>query len=484
VLQEHLGTFEQQWVDEAEGRSLPRFVTDELRGFLSCGVLGRGFAHLYCDTCRERHLVAFCCRGRGFCPSCLGRRMNAGAANLVDHVLPEAPIRQWVLTLPHPLRFPLAFDGAVLAAVLRIFVDTVTGWYRGRQQRRGLRGGACGAVAVIQRGSSDLRLNPHFHLLFLDGVYLPDGPDGAPLFHPAPGPTDANVQAVVHRARKRILRYLERRGVVTVVTAPGDGELTVVAGDAAIGESDPLLARLLAAAAAGAPPAGPAQRRAPVRLTIPAGASVQTKGRLCAQDCAFNLHAASRVAANDRAGRERLCRYVLRPPLANDHLQLCPDGSVRLELKRPWSDGTTSIVLAPTALIARLAALVPPPRRHVTRYFGVLSSHSKLRSSIIAPPPGTVAAAQPEPRADPPPDRAADPPPARPGRRCRYIPWAELLRRTFAIDLVCQRCGGDLRLIALVKTEEVIRKILTAMGLPAAPPLVHPARPPPQQPPA
>jgi hypothetical protein len=47
-------------------------------------------------------------------------------ANLVDHVLPEdVPSRQWVLTLPHPLRFPLAFDGKVLGAVLRIFTDTV-----------------------------------------------------------------------------------------------------------------------------------------------------------------------------------------------------------------------------------------------------------------------------------------------------------------------------------------------------------------------
>ncbi|MEO8215041.1 MAG: transposase zinc-binding domain-containing protein, partial [Myxococcales bacterium] len=165
-----MATFEQHWSDEREGRTLPRFVMDELRGFLSCGVLARGFAHLYCDTCRERHLVAFCCKGRGFCPSCLGRRMNEGAANLVDHVLPEVPIRQWVLTMPHPLRFPLAFEGRLLAAVLRIFIDTVSAWYRERQKRRRLGGGRSGAVAVIQRGSSDLRLNPHFHVLFLDGL--------------------------------------------------------------------------------------------------------------------------------------------------------------------------------------------------------------------------------------------------------------------------------------------------------------------------
>ncbi len=61
--------------------------------------------------------MAFSCKGRGFCPSCLGRRMNEGAANLMDHVLPEGvPIRLWVVTLPYPLRYPLAFDGRRLSS--------------------------------------------------------------------------------------------------------------------------------------------------------------------------------------------------------------------------------------------------------------------------------------------------------------------------------------------------------------------------------
>jgi len=70
------------------------------------------------------------------------------------HVLPDTPIRQWVLTLPFPLRFPLAFDGPLLGQVLRIFTDTVTRWYRQRQADRGLPGGQCGSVTAIHRASS------------------------------------------------------------------------------------------------------------------------------------------------------------------------------------------------------------------------------------------------------------------------------------------------------------------------------------------
>ena len=167
--------------------------------------------------------------------------MNEGAANLVDHVLPDAvPLRQWVLTLPFPLRFALAFDGRLLGAVLRIFTDTVATWYRKRAEKQtGSADTQCGGLTVIQRASSDLRLNPHFHTLFLDGVYVRDAnnADAPPVFHPAPAPTQDDVQFVVKRAANRIVRFLQKRGLIALATAPGDGEVTVVVGDETLGDS-------------------------------------------------------------------------------------------------------------------------------------------------------------------------------------------------------------------------------------------------------
>ena len=59
---------------------LPKFVRKELDGYLECGLLCRGFARLRCsETCKETRLVGFSCKGRGFCPSCLGRKMCATA---------------------------------------------------------------------------------------------------------------------------------------------------------------------------------------------------------------------------------------------------------------------------------------------------------------------------------------------------------------------------------------------------------------------
>jgi hypothetical protein len=148
---------------------LPKHAKKELESYLDCGLLCRGFARLRCGTCRESRLVAFSCKGRGFCPSCLGRRMCATAANLMEHVLPKAvALRQWVLTFPFGWRRRLALDGALLGALTRIFVDTVLSSY---ERWAAVPGSKTGAVTVVQRTASDLRVNPHLHVVFLDGVY-------------------------------------------------------------------------------------------------------------------------------------------------------------------------------------------------------------------------------------------------------------------------------------------------------------------------
>ena len=95
-----------------EGRSLPDYVQEEFEAYLKCGRLEQGFLRVRCEGCHAEKLVAFSCKKRGFCPSCGARRMAETAALLADEVLPERPLRQWVLSLPFALRFLLATQGA------------------------------------------------------------------------------------------------------------------------------------------------------------------------------------------------------------------------------------------------------------------------------------------------------------------------------------------------------------------------------------
>lgn len=190
-----------------------------------------------------------------------------------------------------------------------------------------------------------------------------------------------------------------------------------------------------------------------------------------ARHAGFDLHAALTVPADQRDRLERVCRYTLRPPVAQERLQWTPDGQVRLALRRPWSDGTTHLVFEPIELLERLAALTPRPRVNLILYHGVLGARAAWRSEVVrfgvapeadeAPGAGTIGAHV---------ERSA-------GRN--YV-WAELMRRTLGLDVLrCQRCGSRMRLVALIEEPPVVQRILSHLGLPTDMPRPRPARSPP-----
>jgi hypothetical protein len=160
VVQQELETFLAR--SSERGQPAPRFIEQELRTFLRCGILAHGFLRLHCDACGRDRLVAFSCKRRGFCPSCGGRRMADTAAHLVDRVLPEVPIRQWVLTLPYPLRYRCAYDTRLASEVLRAFNRSLFAELRRRARRQwGIRTPQCGSVTFIQRFATELRSDAH-----------------------------------------------------------------------------------------------------------------------------------------------------------------------------------------------------------------------------------------------------------------------------------------------------------------------------------
>jgi len=183
-------------------RPLPGFVQEEFDACRNCGRLEEGFLRARCEQCHAEKLVAFSCKKRGFCPWCGARRMAETAALLTDEVLPERPLRQCVLSLPHALRFLLASDTDALTLVLGVVYRTIS---RHLIDRAGLSRatGAAGAVTLVQRFGSALNRNVHFHMLFLDGVYLADGP-GPPVFRHVAAPDANQLQQLVEQIAARV----------------------------------------------------------------------------------------------------------------------------------------------------------------------------------------------------------------------------------------------------------------------------------------
>jgi hypothetical protein len=315
-----------------------------------------------------------------------------------------------------------------------------------------------------------MKLNPHLHVILVDGIYVP-GLDGVPNFRALPRLATDEVGDVLQVARVRILRYLARRGVVRLL--PEALEI-----NDELAERDPVLAQLAAAAVSGLPPAGPELRCRPaVQLARTDSAGPTPMGALVVQQLGFNLHAASIAGAEDQPARERLLRYVLRPPLAKERLTLLPDNRVRLDLKRPFRDGTYALEMDVLSLLARLAASVPPPKLHLVRYSGVLAPASPWRPLVVPPlPQPATTETRPAPQAH------STPPakPARTGARCRYWPWAELMRLTLGLPVdTCPNCGGRMKLRALVRDPESIERFLRHQGLWSEPLGLAEPRPPP-----
>ena len=120
----------------------------EFREFLMCGVFEHGVARFRCEGCGREHLVPFSCKGRGWCPSCGGRRMTEHAAHLVEVVLPSVPVRQWVLTVPYRLRYQMAWDHGLSRAVLRVYTRVLLDLYARGARTCGVPGGRTGSVTV------------------------------------------------------------------------------------------------------------------------------------------------------------------------------------------------------------------------------------------------------------------------------------------------------------------------------------------------
>ena len=457
MLAEHLGPFLER-AEEAGG--IPSLVRRELEGYLDCGSYDRGVAVVAC-RCGYERLVGLSCGGRGFCPSSGGRRMADFAAHLTDHVMPIVPaLRQWVISFPPALRYLLGYDAKLCRQVNRVFVRTVFRLLRKRAKRaHGLLAGTKthpGAVTVVQRFSSDLRLFPHAHGIFLDGVYV-ENDVGQPHFLPLDPPTPDDVRWVAKTTRDRVAKLVERRGVVLDEHGAESNDLQL---------EHPALAHVYGAAVRGTDLDGRPSAQLGLKAVEP---EVPPTPRLAANVEGFDVHADVSLDGRDRRAVERMARYLARPPICQDRLTRLDDGRVRYAFRRPWKNGQRGVTLDGVSFVGRLAALVPPPRSPSFVYWGVLGPAHHLRSKVIpkpyVPPPKQLGMFVEDlegkmlPVHDPPP-RSWDRTPR------QRLEWAKLMRRVFGSQAVaCPRCTRPLRVTQLATTPGAIAAVLSRHGV-------------------
>jgi hypothetical protein len=191
-----------------------------------------------------------------------------------------------------------------------------------------------------------------------------------------------------------------------------------------------------------------------------------------------------RLAAWDRHGLERLARYCARPSFASARLDRLNSETLAYRLRKLLAGGRTCLTFTPLELLDQLAALIPPPRQHRVRYYGVLGPHARPRAAVVATagPSEALACRLRAAAVRMALDGETEQPPPTPPRasRAQRYGWAMLLARIHdGLPLVCPRCGHAMRILAFVTAAASVRRILAHLGEPTRPPAILPSRAPP-----
>jgi hypothetical protein len=229
------------------------------------------------------------------------------AAHLADHVFPQLPVRQWVLSFPKRLRYLLHRDPALVGRVLGVVLRALEDRLRACCPRAPVTA-RFGAVTFIQRFGSAMNAHLHFHICVIDGVFSQDA-RGELRFHPATGLSPADVTAVEGLVRRRVLRLFERAGSL-----------------------DPEAAEDM---------------------------------RRWRHGGGFSLDASVAVEAHDRAGLERLLRYCARPAFSLERLSCGAEMRPAAGRPRPWPTARRTrpnLRLRPERPRAGTPGRVPPDR--------------------------------------------------------------------------------------------------------------------------
>ncbi len=304
----------------------------------------------------------------------------------------------------------------------------------------------------MQRFGGGLNLNVHVHTLALNGVFVRSA--AGPLeCHSALPPSDAEVGQVLAMIRRRVDRLLRRRSLDPGEDGGGPEDR--------LAEAAPALASIVGASVQGRAALGTRAGAQVRRLgEEPRQGGRVTGGPRHAHLEGFDLHADVWVPANNRARLEQLCRYVLRPPLAEDRLRLLADGCVRVTLKRAWRDGTTYLLFEPVEFLEKVAALTPRPEINLALYPGCWP-RTRAGGPASSPTAGSTVTRR---RIGTNQRRAGA---GTPGRG--PAPLLDVGRADapgFGLEVLrCPRCAGRMQLMATIDDPAVIQRILAHLGL-------------------
>ncbi len=304
--------------------------------------------------------------------------MAESATHLIDEVFPKKPMRQWVLTFPFELRFLFTREPKIMGEVLGLVNRTLSTFLIKKEGLTRKSGARTGSVTFIQRFGGSLNLNIHFHMMFPEGVYSFE--NARSKFHfttpPSNRELDKLLANIVHiRVSETtfcetpaLSPALEKRGLIQ--RDEDQAFLSINPDPTAMDQvqSSSITYRIALGKHKG--------QKALTLKTLSETNHRETKPFL-SRYSGFSLNKGVSTKAHQREKPERICRYISRPGLSEQRLSLNSRGKVIYQLKTPYENGTTRIILDPLDFLSRLASLVPRPKTNLIRFHGIFAPNFK-----------------------------------------------------------------------------------------------------------
>ncbi len=315
--------------------------------------------------------------------------------------LGEVPVRQWVLSLPKRLRYYLYHDPKITSKVLKIFLDEISKQLKQHIDIPPDSKIKLGGVSFIHRFGALLNVHLHFHCVVIEGLFIADTKDQL-RYQPVHDITDKDIHEVQERVRLRVLKAFKRWKLIKDYEADN-----MKSWQGGVG---------------------------------------------------FSVDGSVKLHKNDSKGLERLLRYCARPVFASERLQQLSNNLLIYKPDKQWknSNGQSyaqhSITISPVEFIEKIATLVPPPRIHRHRYFGVLAPNSSYREQVTSHASqslddGVITITDSLKDIS---TESDDTSSIKKGTSSHYL-WAILIARIYAVfPLICPDCGGQMKIIAFI----------------------------------
>jgi hypothetical protein len=333
VLRDNLETFFACYAHRYQSHYgyLRKEVRRTLEEMLQCGCYEFGMARVKCTSCDEQQMVPLSCRWRGVCNSCQHKRSLAFCDFMLEEVVPDVPVRQFVFSLPKALRRFFAFDGSLYRQLSQLVIGEITRYMRSVTGHPDLEPGLC-----CWDQSFGTRLDgyhPHQHIVATDGGFLPDG-----TFVCMPRMRNRDIAALCEVLRHRVIAWLQRKDKISAEFAQCIGSWA---------------------------------------------------------HSGFSLDARRRLRAGRRKRFGDLLRYVSRHPFDPWGIRYNKTTrTVRYRAKRRHATRNTDVIEVDAVdFIAIIAQHIPHARRHQVRYYGAANAKVRKRLGLTGRPTRGIPAA-------------------------------------------------------------------------------------------